>query len=127
MSSGRQLGFLWGGAALALLAAAPFGPRLAAALPPCPVKALLGIPCPSCGTARAALALARLDFAAALGWNPLAALGWIALIGGGLAAGGWALAGHELPESPRELPWVARLAAVALLLANWAYLYSRGV
>jgi hypothetical protein len=109
------------------LAAAPFGARLVAALPPCPVKVVVGIPCPSCGTARAALALARLDFVAALAWNPLAAFGWIVLIAGGLAAGVWALAGRELPESPRELPWIVRLAAVALLLVNWAYLYSRGV
>ena len=36
----------------------------------CPFKLLLGIDCPGCGLTRAALALLRLDFAAAFRFNP---------------------------------------------------------
>jgi len=37
----------------------------------CPIRALLGVPCPTCGMSRAALALLRLDFAASLRYHPL--------------------------------------------------------
>ena len=41
-------------------------------LPFCLLKRLTGIPCPFCGTTRCLQACSRLDFAAALHWNPLA-------------------------------------------------------
>ena len=41
-------------------------------LPFCLLKRLTGIPCPFCGTTRCLQACSRLDFAAALEWNPLA-------------------------------------------------------
>jgi hypothetical protein len=123
----RQLGLLWGGAALALIAASPFAARLAAAMPLCLFKSLTGIPCLSCGAGRAALALARLDLAEALAWNPLAALAWMALVVGGLAAGVTALANRPLPGWPRDLPRRAKLGVLAVALADWLYLVERGV
>lgn len=128
MSPGRQLGLIWGGVAAALVAAAPLGPRLAAAgaLPACPFRLLVGLPCPACGTTRAALALARLDVAGALAVSPLATVAWIVLVAGGLAAGALALAGVGVPEAPARLPRWLRAAAVATVLANWAYLVWSG-
>jgi hypothetical protein len=41
-------------------------------LPFCLLKRLTGVPCPFCGTTRCLQACSRLDFAAALTWNPLA-------------------------------------------------------
>ncbi len=38
---------------------------------PCPVQALLGIPCPGCGMTRAWLAALRLDFSAAFAYHPM--------------------------------------------------------
>ncbi|MBE6773821.1 MAG: DUF2752 domain-containing protein [Clostridia bacterium] len=37
----------------------------------CPIRALMGISCPSCGMSRAVEALASLDFAAAFHFHPL--------------------------------------------------------
>jgi hypothetical protein len=50
----------------------------------CPMAAILHLPCPACGSTRAALALMRLDFAEAFRFNPvapivIAALGLMAI------------------------------------------------
>ncbi len=129
MSPRRQLGLLWGFVAAALVAAAPLAPRLAAGLPACPLHRLTGLPCPSCGATRAALALARLDLLSAFSVSPLAAAGWVGLVGGGLLAGLWALGGRELPALPALSPRQAlglRCAVVAGVLANWLYLVYTG-
>jgi len=128
-ASGRQLGYLWGAVALILLAAAPLAPFFTGALPACPLKSLTGVPCPGCGTTRAALALAHFDFAAAFAVSPLAAAAWCGLIAGGLAAGALALSGRPVPAWPRfgrrgEIAW--RVAVVAVLAANWVYLVLHG-
>jgi hypothetical protein len=128
-ASGRQLGLLWGAVALVLLAAAPLAPLVAGGLPACPLKSFTGVPCPGCGTTRAALALARLDVAAAFAVSPLAAAAWCGLIAGGLVAGARALAGRPVPSWPRfgrggEIAW--RVAVVGVLAANWVYLLLHG-
>ena len=113
--------------ALAAAALIPFVPWLAPLLPPCPFHALTGLPCPGCGTTRAALALARGDVAAALGWNPLAA--GVFVLGGVscLIAPWWVASERPLPSLAPVLPRRARLALVAALGANWAWLLVRGV
>lgn len=123
----RQLGLLWGTVAVALVLLASGAEQLAQNLPHCTFKALLGIPCPTCGVTRAALALARLDVASALRVNPLATLFWLALVPGGLVAGVSTLAGRP-PKEPRW-DWrpVERLGLVLLIVANWAYLVARGL
>lgn len=121
MAPGRQLGLIWGAVAAILVALSPWAPELAAGLPGCPLFLLTGIPCPSCGTTRAALALARFDPLAALALNPLAAAGWIALVAGGLVAGAAALGGCGVDEPSGRLPLGWRLAMVLAALANWAW------
>lgn len=122
----RQLGLLWGAVAVLLLALAPLGERLAAAVPACPLKTWTGVPCLSCGTTRSALALAHFDVLGAFAVSPLATVGWMVLVGGGLLAGLAALRGHGVPELPRRLAWPWRLAAVAAVAANWIYLIWHG-
>lgn len=126
LKSERQLGLIWGAVAALLVCLSPLVGRLASALPACPVKLVAGVPCLTCGSTRSAVALARMDVVAAVAINPLATLGWIALIGGGLIAGSLALLGRPLREPGWHLsvPW--RCALGSLLLANWLYLIGMG-
>ncbi len=124
MRPDRQLAFLWGGAALVSTAAAPWAPALAGGLPPCPFRALVGIPCLTCGGTRALLDLAHFDVVGAFSWNPLAAAAAILLVLGGFIALGAALFGRGV-ETPRPTP--ALRAALALALAaNWVFLVATG-
>jgi hypothetical protein len=78
---------------------------------PCPFKFLLGIPCPTCGMTRSFAALASLDFAQALRFNPLV------IIGGAGTLTGWFLR--------HRFAWIGRFGPpllIAALLLNWIYL-----
>ena len=93
----------------------------------CVFKAVTGIPCMTCGTTRALARLARLDLAGALAMNPLAAAGTLALVP-------WAVADLALLPRGRAVSLelspagarAARIAAVAAVLANWAWLVAAG-
>jgi len=93
----------------------------------CLFKAVTGLPCMTCGTTRALVRLARLDLSGALAMNPLAALGTLALLP-------WAAADLALLPRGRALSLelspaaarVARIAAFAAVLANWAWLVAAG-
>lgn len=123
----KELRLLWGAVALGILAIAPFGSYLAGYLFGCPFKEITGLPCPGCGTTRAALALAKFDFAGALVRFPLPTLAWTALIGGGLLAGLSALLKIDVPEPPRTLN-IWQIAVVCMvILANWIYSIATGV
>jgi hypothetical protein len=123
----RQLALLWGAVALALLALAPLAPALASWPLPCPLRALVGIPCPTCGATRAALALARLEPLAALSLNPLATVALVALVGGGIACAVGTLSGRVGWRPPARLGPAARVGVAAAVLANWLYLVWAGV
>lgn len=127
MTARRQLGFLWGTVALALVALSPWAERLAAGLPACPIKSIAGVPCFTCGATRSALALSSFDLTAALAVSPLATLAWIALIVGGLVAGLGALAGRPLPLLELRPTLGLRLLVGGALLGNWFYLLIAGV
>jgi hypothetical protein len=96
-------------------------------LPACPFKSWLAVPCVTCGATRAALALARLDLRAALALNPLAAIGWVGLIIGGVVAGGLSMAGRPLPVPALRPTVPVRIAIAVALLADWAYLITAGI
>jgi hypothetical protein len=93
----------------------------------CVFKAVTGVPCMTCGTTRALALLARLDLAGALSMNPLAAAGVMLL-------GPWAAADLVLLPSGRAVVLdlspaaarVARIAVVAAVLVNWAWLVAAG-
>jgi hypothetical protein len=92
-------------------------------IPLCTFRALTGIPCMSCGATRAFGRLARLDWAGAWAFHPLATA--VAL---GLA--GWALLDLALAPwrrslrltcTRRELTYLV-WSGVFLMIVNWVYL-----
>ena len=113
-SSPRALPWILAGAIVGVMGILAAGAALAMRLgltSPCPFKFLFGLPCLTCGATRSFAALASLDFAQSLRFNPLV------LIGGAAA-----LAGLLLRE---RIPRLARFGwplLIAALLLNWVYL-----
>lgn len=111
------------------IALLPYAQRLAAFLPPCPFRAVTGIPCPTCGTTRALVALSRGQLAQALVNNPMFTLG---LVLAGLAALVWTLnhgRGMRITQALAPLqyrwPWWLRVGVALALVANWAWVLAR--
>jgi hypothetical protein len=73
------------------------------------------------------LALSRLDLWTAFTVNPLATVGWLTLVVGGLIAGVLALIGTPLHEPSWRLSAPLRIVIVLVLVANWAYLIQAGI
>lgn len=93
----------------------------------CMFKRITGYPCATCGGTRAAMCLARGDFAGAIQLNPLATL---LVIGAPLLLAWWVLVP---PAGAERRRWIHPAGQVAILLtvviANWAYVlwrFSRG-
>lgn len=122
----RQVAYVWGGVVLALIVASPWGEALSSGLWPCTFKSLTGFACPTCGTTRAALLLARFDVVGALTQYPLAALGWMGFVLGGLYSLAATLVGKTPPPIPTSLPPWARVGVVAAIAVNWVYLIATG-
>lgn len=95
--------------------------------PVCYFKAFSGLPCPTCGSTRAMARLFAWDVGGALAMNPLVTLAVLVILL-------WAVADLLLFARGRALsvevsPVIAtilRVAALALLIANWAYLVAAG-
>ncbi len=126
-SESRQFGLLWGGVVVFLILLSPLAPHLAGGLWSCPFKTLTGLPCPGCGTTRAALALAALDPWHAIVRYPLPTLAWFVFLCGGLIAGWRAWLKKPLPQLPRRLPIRLRIGIVVIVMANWGYSIVTGV
>jgi hypothetical protein len=121
----RSLAWVFALGAGSALVLAPLVPRIAPFVPACPFHALTGMPCPGCGSTRALVALVGGDFAAALGWNPVAAL---AILGGWTVAAIaplWVLLDGPLPALAPVLPARSRWLLGGMLALNWAYLLAR--
>lgn len=84
----------------------------------CPFRAVLGLPCPSCGMTHAFVALGHGDLAAAWHYNalsaPLFAFGLLWLMGRLTGA-------RTLPALSRQMEAVLLIAALAVTLAYGAY------
>jgi hypothetical protein len=117
----RQLAWLWGTAVASSLLLRPLWLALAPLAPECPFREITGVPCPTCGTTHAALALLHGHVIASLAANPLAGLAGIAFLAGGVIAPLWAARKLPVPELPSPLPLWARLSLVAVIVANWAW------
>jgi hypothetical protein len=120
----RQLALLWLAAAASAVALKPLWLALAPHLRPCIFHSLTGIPCPTCGTTRAATAILDGDLLAALTANPLAAIAGLLFVVGAPLAALWAVARWPVPVLPQPLPMWSRVVAVALIVANWLYVIS---
>ncbi|MCL4742098.1 MAG: DUF2752 domain-containing protein [Phycisphaerales bacterium] len=114
---------LWGGSVLAIDV---FRPRGVDAPITCTMRRVTGIPCGTCGSTRAALAIVRGDAGSALRYNPFVTVGGVALAGVGVLRIGFGR-GVELGlgRVGRRVAWCLVGAAFA---ANWAYVvaYHRG-
>jgi hypothetical protein len=113
------------GATLLLLAGARLSLAWPIPLPFCLLKSITGIPCPLCGTTRCLQACSRLDFAAALHWNPLSFVACIGIVDWFVA---WAvdqLWDRRLLEALRRALQVRtiRLGIVVAVFLNWVYLW----
>lgn len=95
------------------------------ALPACPSKVLLGIPCATCGGTRAAVALVQGRLVEAFHWHPV---GVVLLLSAPLVIL-WDLhrarRRRHYPALPDHLGW--RLAALAAFAATWALQVARGI
>jgi hypothetical protein len=96
-------------------------------LPRCPLLAMTGYPCLTCGATRCAIAFGHGRCFQALHWNPLALVGILGLVLFDLYAAIVLVA--RLPRL-RLTNWtrteknVARSAVTVLLLANWIFLLA---
>jgi hypothetical protein len=115
------------GAAVTLPVLAVGIDAVGAAAPPCALRQVVGLPCPTCGTLRAVQALTEGRIAAATLASPLAVLGVLAVAGWGLAAvaatlrPAWRRRLETAPGERRRLGW----ALAGLVVANWLWLALR--
>jgi hypothetical protein len=118
----RQLAWVGFAAAVLSLALSPFAAVAARLVPSCHLRAWTGLPCPTCGSTRAVLAMAHFEWLEAIRVNPLATLGVAGALAAGLAAPLWIRAGGKLPVLTRRgRRWVL-WTLVAAVAANWVYL-----
>ena len=122
----RQLALLWGVAAVSSLALRPLWLEIVPFLPACPFRVLTGVPCLSCGTTHAAVALLEGRVMDAFAANPPAALAGVAFVVGGVVAPVWVVSRLPMPEVPTPLPRWLRAGAFATFAASWAYLIVSG-
>jgi hypothetical protein len=120
----RQLAFLWLAAAVSALALRPLWLAVGPLLRPCVFRSLTGIPCPTCGTTRAAAAFLDGHLITAFAANPLAAAAGLLFVVGAPLATLWAVSGWPVPVLPTPLPGWVRIGAVILLVVNWLYVIS---
>jgi hypothetical protein len=124
-ASDRTVAALWAAAAAGSLALRPLLDWAPALLPRCFWHAVTGLPCPTCGTTRAAVALLHGHPWTALSLNPLTGAAGCAFLLGGALVPAWVLLNAPVPvldAAPR-----LRVAAAVVLLANWAYLVWAGI
>ena len=120
----RQLAYLWLAAAVSALALKPLWLAVVPALRPCIFRSLTGVPCPTCGTTRAAAAFLDGNLMAALTANPLAAAAGLLFVVGAPLSVLWAITRWPVPVLPTPLPIWVRIGAVVLILANWLYVIT---
>ncbi len=115
---------LFGALAVAAVAGSAILDALGLTFGECPFAAIIGLPCPTCFTTRAFLALGRGDVAGAFAVQPLAVSTVILLVLWGIASAAPALRtvsdrARALVRQGRRILLVALPALVAL---NWLYL-----
>ena len=118
-----EFGIIYGSIALLALCAARL-PSIITFSPSCAFKGLTGIPCPTCGSTRAVLHLSHGDFLAALVFNPLTSLCFLAAVLYFLyslvtLAPGIPRIGLAFSKEEKN---ALRTGAVMLALINWFYL-----
>jgi hypothetical protein len=113
---------LWLVAAASAVALRPLWLALAPHLRPCIFRTLTGLPCPTCGTTRAAVAFLHGDLVSAFVSNPLATLIGILFIAGAPIAALWVVSGRPAIELPQTRSQWLRWILVGVIAVNWLYL-----
>jgi len=93
--------------------------------PVCWFRHSLGVPCPTCGATRSALALAHGDIGLALRTNPLMCLIYLGIIIFDLYAVAVLLFRTKrlrLDRIPLQVQRILRVVVVGLVIGNWIYL-----
>jgi len=121
----RQLALLWLAAAVSAIALRPLWLAAAPHLRSCIFRSLTGVPCPTCGTTRAATAFLQGHVMTAFANSPLATLAGLLFVVGAPIAVIWTTARWPVPSLSNPLPPWVRIAAVGLIAANWLYLILR--
>lgn len=122
----RALALYWAATAACVALTIPWAGRLSPALPACPMKAWTGWPCPTCGSTRAVISLARGEPLAALSVNPGFTLALAGFVVVGLAAPVWVRITGRAPDAT-SLSRPARAAIFVGIGLNWLWLVLRGV
>ncbi len=120
----RQLAYLWLVAAVSAVALKPLWLAVVPLLRPCMFRSLTGIPCPTCGTTRAATAFLDGNLIAAFTANPLAAVAGALFIFGAPLTALWAVFRWPVPELPSPSSTWLRAGVIGLLVVNWIYLIA---
>jgi hypothetical protein len=118
-----EFGIIYGGIALLAICIGRFLPVLTF-VPSCVFRDLTGVPCPTCGATRSVVHLARGEFFASFGMNPLVSLCFVIAAFAFFYSLITLLVG--VPKigvvlSDREKN-IVRSGTIALILANWCYL-----
>ena len=121
----RQLALLWLAAAVSAIVLRPLWLAAAPHLRSCIFRSLTGVPCPTCGTTRAATAFLQGHVMTAFANSPLATLAGLLFVVGAPIAVIWTTARWPVPSLSNPLPPWVRIAAVGLIAANWLYLILR--
>jgi hypothetical protein len=124
---GRDTELIWGSVLAASGLIAAFWLKLGLPTPLCPLHALSGMPCPTCGATRAVGALLHGEIGRAIILNPLMTVLLVSaalylcyaavVVIGGFPRLRW----EPLTKNEANL---ARLATMVLLTTNWIYLLS---
>lgn len=112
---------LWLVAAASAIALRPLWLALAPHLRPCIFRTITGLPCPTCGTTRAAVAFLHGDLVSAFASNPLATLTGILFIAGAPIAALWVVSdgpGVQVPQAP---PQLLRWVLLGMIALNWLW------
>jgi hypothetical protein len=114
---------IWGGIALATIAAAGVMKSYLNLLPPCIFREATGLPCLTCGGTRCIAELSSFHIAKAFLFNPLIMVFTLAIIVFSFLVGlGLILKRRLVIKLNKREARLMRLLAVVLVAANWVYL-----
>ena len=123
------LGIIYTAISLMLIVGAAFAHKGMIGPLHCVFKAIVGIPCPTCGITKSMVAISHLDITGALRWNPLVFISLLIIWAWGLLSIFGMATGRGAPiiEAHGKVATALRIVFFTALIANWVYLIQAGV